>query len=62
MPPGQLVLSLLMGSPIRVADVDDLLLNTTGTLLGFGALVVARRVLGVVLHHSGSDEVVGEAG
>ena len=58
----QLALSLLMGFPFRVADVDDLLLNTTGTLLGYGALVVARRVLGVVNHRGGSDAVVEEAG
>jgi glycopeptide antibiotics resistance protein len=32
----QLVGSLAMGFPWRVADVDDLLLNTLGTLIGFG--------------------------
>lgn len=36
----QLVASLAMGYPWRVADVDDLLLNTLGTLLGFGVWVV----------------------
>lgn len=36
----QLVASLAMGFPWRVADVDDLLLNTLGTLIGFGVWVV----------------------
>ncbi len=45
----QLVASLAMGFPWRVADVDDLLLNTLGTLIGFGvwklgsAALAARR-------------------
>lgn len=36
----QLALSLLMGYWYRVADVDDLILNTTGVLLGYGAFRV----------------------
>ncbi|MBA3877899.1 MAG: hypothetical protein C0498_13435 [Anaerolinea sp.] len=42
----QLVLSLAMGFPWRVADVDDLLLNTLGTLIGFGVWTVGLAVLG----------------
>jgi len=41
----QLGLSLAMGFPFRVADVDDLLLNTLGTVLGYLALVVLRGLL-----------------
>lgn len=37
----QLALSLLMGYWYRVADVDDLILNTGGVLLGYGAFRVA---------------------
>ncbi len=33
----QLGLSLLMGYWYRVADIDDLILNTAGVLLGYGA-------------------------
>ena len=33
----QLGLSMLMGYWYRVADVDDLILNTAGVLLGYGA-------------------------
>lgn len=33
----QLALSLLMGYWYRVADIDDLILNTTGVMLGYGA-------------------------
>ena len=43
----QLVLSLAMGFPWRVADVDDLILNTLGTLIGFGAWWVGRRIVRV---------------
>lgn len=42
----QLVLSLAMGFPWRVADVDDLLLNTLGTLIGFGAWSLGSALLG----------------
>lgn len=42
----QLLLSLLMGFAWRVADVDDLMLNTLGTLLGFGAWWVAHVAVG----------------
>lgn len=34
----QLALSLSMGYWYRVADIDDLILNTTGVMLGFGVL------------------------
>lgn len=45
----QLGLSLLMGYSYRVADVDDLILNTGGVMLGYGALrlgdVLGRAIL-----------------
>ena len=45
----QLCLSLLMGFPYRVADVDDVIANVAGTLLGYGAFriadVAARAIL-----------------
>jgi len=42
----QLGLSLAMGFPWRVADVDDLLLNTLGTLIGFGVWALVSALLG----------------
>jgi len=41
----QLLLSLAIGFAWRVADVDDLILNTLGTLLGFGAWWLANRAI-----------------
>lgn len=41
----QLLLSLGMGFGWRVADVDDVMLNTLGTLLGFGMWVGTRRLV-----------------
>ncbi len=45
----QLALSLLMGYWYRVADVDDLVLNTGGVMLGYGAFrlgdVLGRTIL-----------------
>ena len=41
----QLAMSLLMGFPFRVADVDDVILNTLGTILGFASLRMAQRFL-----------------
>jgi glycopeptide antibiotics resistance protein len=38
-------MSLLMGFPFRVADVDDVILNTLGTILGFASLRMAQRFL-----------------
>lgn len=48
----QLLISLGMGFPWRVADIDDVILNTLGTLLGFGIwfavrVLVGRRRIGV---------------
>ena len=40
-----LIESLQGCSGRRVADVDDLMLNTLGGLIGFGGWVVARRLL-----------------
>lgn len=40
----QLIQSLLIGFPWRVFDVDDLLLNTLGVALGYGAFVVIDRL------------------
>jgi glycopeptide antibiotics resistance protein len=37
----QLGLSLLMGFPYRVADVDDVITNVAGTLVGYGAFRIA---------------------
>lgn len=42
----QLGLSLLMGFPYRVADVDDVILNVLGALLGYSALRLGRIFLG----------------
>jgi glycopeptide antibiotics resistance protein len=42
----QLALSLAMGFPWRVADVDDLILNTLGTLIGFACWVLGSAVVG----------------
>lgn len=38
----QLVLSLGMGFPWHVADVDDLVLNVVGTLIGYGLWSLGR--------------------
>jgi glycopeptide antibiotics resistance protein len=38
----QLGLSLLMGYPYRYADVDDVIANAAGALLGYGVFVVAN--------------------
>jgi glycopeptide antibiotics resistance protein len=38
----QLGLSLLMGYPYRNADIDDVIVNTAGGLLGYGLFVVAN--------------------
>lgn len=38
----QLSVSLVLGYPYRHADVDDVILNTTGTLLGFMVFVAAQ--------------------
>ena len=35
---GQLVVSLTLGYSYRIADVDDVILNLTGVLLGYGLL------------------------
>lgn len=48
----QLGLSLVMGFPWRVADVDDVLLNTLGTLIGFGVWVAGTAALEWRLHAS----------
>jgi glycopeptide antibiotics resistance protein len=38
--------SLVIGYPYRQFDVDDLLLNTLGTLLGYGAWRALHALLG----------------
>lgn len=38
----QLGLSLLMGYPYRNADIDDVIVNLAGTLLGYGGLRLAN--------------------
>ncbi|HLY14327.1 MAG TPA: VanZ family protein [Candidatus Limnocylindrales bacterium] len=40
----QLGVSLKLGYPYRVADIDDVIVNVFGGLLGFAAFVVANRV------------------
>ncbi len=45
----QLMLSLLIGWTYRVFDVDDLLLNSVGVALGYGAFVVVDGVARAVL-------------
>lgn len=42
---GQLGMSLLIGSPYRVADVDDVILNVLGVLLGYAALRTVRQLV-----------------
>jgi len=41
----QLSASLALGFPYRVADVDDVLLNTVGTVVGFASLGFVRRAV-----------------
>lgn len=41
----QLAASLMMGFPFRVADIDDVILNVTGTLLGFASLRTAQALI-----------------
>ena len=38
---GQLAVSLVLGYSYRIADVDDVILNLTGVLLGYGLLRLA---------------------
>ena len=45
----QLALSLLMGYWYRIADIDDLILNTAGVLLGYGAFRLGDSVGRAVL-------------
>ena len=40
----QLGLSLVMGYPFRTADIDDVIVNVAGALLGYGGLVLANLV------------------
>jgi glycopeptide antibiotics resistance protein len=42
----QLAVSLLIGVPYRVADIDDVLVNLCGAILGFVGFNVVRRVGG----------------
>jgi glycopeptide antibiotics resistance protein len=42
----QVLVSLVIGYPYRQFDVDDLLLNTLGTLLGYGAWRALHALLG----------------
>jgi glycopeptide antibiotics resistance protein len=42
---GQLTVSLLLGIPYRVADIDDVLLNTGGVLLGYCAYLLFRKAV-----------------
>ena len=39
---GQLLISLVIGYPYRQADIDDVLLNTAGALIGYGAFSLRR--------------------
>ena len=45
----QLGISLVLGYPYRTADVDDVILNTDGVLLGYLAFRVADRLLRTVI-------------
>ncbi len=40
----QLGISLLMSYPYRVADIDDVIVNLAGALLGYGAFLAADRL------------------
>ena len=42
---GQLAVSLVLGYSYRVADVDDVILNVTGVLLGYGLLRFASNAM-----------------
>ena len=54
----QLALSLLIGAPYRVADVDDVIINVLGVALGYGLY----RVIGVFLPANPADPSVQPAG
>jgi glycopeptide antibiotics resistance protein len=41
---GQLAVSMVIGFPYRQADVDDVIANTLGAVVGYGLLVSLRRV------------------
>ena len=46
----QLGLSLVMGSPYRAADIDDVIVNVAGALLGYGGFVLANLAGQAILH------------
>ena len=51
----QLAISLIFKSLFRVIDINDLLLNTIGVLLGYGVFMVfARAYLAITRHLQGA--------
>lgn len=54
----QLGLSLLIGAPYRVADVDDVMINVLGVALGYGLY----RAIGLFLPAKPADPTVQPAG
>ena len=54
----QLGLSLLIGAPYRVADVDDVIINVLGVALGYGLY----RAIGLFLPGEPADPTVQPAG
>ncbi|HEV2951904.1 MAG TPA: VanZ family protein [Actinomycetota bacterium] len=54
----QLGLSLLIGAPYRVADIDDVIINVLGVALGYGLY----RAIGLFLPAAPADPTVQPAG
>ena len=45
---GQLAISLHLGYGYRAADVDDVILNTLGTLIGLGVFVITSTTVRLI--------------
>lgn len=44
----QLAISLAVGYGYRSADVDDVIVNTSGTVVGLAAVVIVRKAVGIL--------------
>jgi glycopeptide antibiotics resistance protein len=51
----QLALSLLVGTPYRVADIDDVIINVLGVALGYGCY----RLFGLIVPREPAVQPVG---